>query len=510
MIENNDVVLNMVGITKCFDDLVANDNISFSLKKGEVLGILGENGAGKTTLMNVLYGLWQPDSGEIYVYGNKTHFKNPKDALDAKIGMVSQHYSLVPTTTVSENITLSELPRKKFTPFFDKKMAQKKSLDLAKSLDFHIELDTRVENLSVGEQQRVEILKALYQGAEILILDEPTAVLTSQEADELFNIIYKMTKDGKSIIFITHKLREAMKCDRIIVLRGGKLIFKKLIKETSKEELRNAMFGESEISPVCKTGSSKQQVIFEAKELSAKDYRGIDILKNISFKIHEGEIFGIAGIAGNGQAELAEVIAGVHRSHRGNIYLKSEDITRCSTKGRRERKIVHIPEERYRNGIFIDLPIYLNLILGREDKQPFCKNSLLKYNYIFDFSKEVISDYDVKTSGINMLVRHMSGGNMQKLLVAREFAANPDLIIASQPTRGLDIKTTDFVRNKLLEAREMGKAILLFSYDLDEIFLLSDRIGVMFEGEMAVIDVDNCERKTIELMMVSREVKQHD
>jgi simple sugar transport system ATP-binding protein len=503
MAMDTDIVLSMRGMVKKFGNLVANDHINIELKKGEVLGILGENGAGKTTLMNVLYGLWQPDEGEIYIHGKRVHFKSPKDALNAKIGMVAQHYSLVPITTVAENITLSGIPTKRFTPLLDTKKAEKKSLELAKNLGFNIDTKAKVENLSVGEQQRVEILKALYQGAEILILDEPTAVLTTQEADELFNIVHKMADNGKSVILITHKLREAMKCDRIIVLRGGKLVFEKNVSQLTMEELRSAMFGETDVKQLCKTGVTKDEVVLDVKNLNTKDYRGIDIIKDVSFKIHSGEIFGVAGVAGNGQAELAEVIAGIRPISRGQIFLGTEEITHSTPKARREKKIAHIPEERYKNGVFIDLPIYLNLILGREDKQPFSRNGLLRYNQIFKFSKEVTESYDVKMSGINMLVRYMSGGNMQKLLLAREFAGEPELIIASQPTRGLDIKTTDFVRSKLLEASENGKSVLLISYDLDEIMLLADRIGVMFEGRMSIVDPKNCERKKVEEMMVS-------
>jgi general nucleoside transport system ATP-binding protein len=507
---DSDVVLRLENIVKRFDTLVANDNVSFTLKKGEILGILGENGAGKTTLMNVVYGLWSPDSGEMYVYGKKVNFKSPRDAINEKIGMICQHYNLVPTLTVSENITLPALPRKKYSPFFDKFMAQKKSLDLAKKVGFNIKPDVRVEYITVGEQQKVEILKALYQGAEILILDEPTAILTNVESDELFNTLENMKENGSSILFITHKLREAMKCDRIIVLREGKLIIEKSIKDTTQEELRAEMFGENKMTSLFKKGNLSEDVVFEVKELSAKDYRGINVLKNISFKIHNGEIFGVAGVAGNGQSELAEIIAGVSKAYEGNIFLNSKDITSYSNKKRRSNKLGFIPEERYKNGILIDLPIYLNVILGREEEQQFSRNGLLKYNSIFNFTEKVISDYEVKTNDMKTSIRKLSGGNIQKLLVAREFAGNPDLIVANQPTRGLDLKTTDFVREKLYKIKELGKAVLLFSYDLDEIFLLSDRIGVLFEGNMVVVDADINKRKSIEMMMVSKEVNKNE
>jgi len=497
-------ILKMENIVKRFDGLVANNRINLELKESEILCLLGENGAGKTTLMNVLYGLWQPEEGAIYVHGQKVKFRSPRDAIRNKIGMVSQNFSLVPTITVSENITLGDIPKNKFFPLLlDKKLATKKATELAESCNFNIDADIKVEDLSVGEQQRVEILKALYQGAGVLILDEPTAVLTSQESDELFKIMRSMTARGRSIIFITHKLREAMSCDRIVVLRAGKVVFERDTKSTSIEELTEAMFGKDTTSQVSKKITTKKSATtLEVKDLFAKDDRGLTTLKNISFNIFASEIFGVAGVAGNGQRELAETIAGLYRISEGTILLKGENITHYTPKLRRERGMVHIPEERHKNGVFVDLPIYLNLILGREDKLPFSKNALLNYSEIFSFSKRMGKDYEIKMSSINMLAGYLSGGNLQKLVLAREFAWQPDFIIAAQPTRGLDVKTTNFVRRRLLEERKKRKAVLLISYDLDEIFELSDRIGVMFEGEMTVVDVNEYKRRDIEKMMI--------
>jgi simple sugar transport system ATP-binding protein len=495
--------IEMKNIVKRFGQLVANDHINLSLREGEILCILGENGAGKTTLMNILYGLLKPDEGEIYVGGDMVNFRSPRDAIRHRIGMVSQHFSLVPTTRVSENITLGNIPKTRFLPFLDEKEATKRAEELARSCGFNIDVSVKAEDLSVGEQQRVEILKALYQGAGVLILDEPTAVLTSQESEELFRIIRSMTDQGRSILFITHKMKEAMSCDRILALRGGKVVFKNTTKDTNIDELTEAMFGRSTASAVGeRTLPSMTNPVLDIKNLSVKDERGLETIKNVSLEVYAGEIFGVAGVAGNGQRELSESITGLHRISGGTIRIKREDITGYTPKLRRERGMIHIPEERKKNGVFIDLPFYLNLILGREDKAPFSKNSLLNYPNISDFAKQMQKDYQIKISSIAMLARHLSGGNLQKLVLAREFACEHIIIIAAQPTRGLDVMTTNFVRRKLLEERGNGKAVLLISYDLDEIFELSDRIGVMFEGEMTIVDVRERGRREIENMMI--------
>jgi simple sugar transport system ATP-binding protein len=391
----------------------------------------------------------------------------------------------------------------KFFPFLDEKKAIERSKELAKSCGFNIDVSMKVEDLSVGEQQRVEILKALYQGAEVLILDEPTAVLTSQESDELFKIIRSMTDQGRSIIFITHKMKEAMSCDRILALRAGKAVLERATKETSIDELTEAMFGRSTTSAVRKEVPPRMtDPVLEIKNLFVKDERNLNAIKDVSLEVYGGEIFGVAGVAGNGQRELSEAITGLYRIFGGTILIKGENITGYTPKLRRERGMIHIPEERKKNGVLIDLPVYLNLILGREDKHPFSKNSLMNYANIFDFARQMEKDYQIKMSSISMLARHLSGGNLQKLVLAREFAYEHIIIIAAQPTRGLDVMTTNFVRRKLLEEREKGNAVLLISYDLDEIFELSDRIGVMFEGEMTIIDVEACERRDIENMMI--------
>lgn len=497
-----EAILQMKDIVKRFDGLCANDGISFELRKGEILCILGENGAGKTTLMNTLYGLWPPDGGSICLQGKRVHFKSPRDAIRHRIGMVAQHFSLVPTITVSENITLGNIPTKRFSPFIDRRAAIERSQELARSCNFHLEMHRKVEELSVGEQQRVEILKALYHGAEILILDEPTAVLTDQESEELFRILRSMTEKGRSIIFITHKMREAMSCDRVVVLRAGKVLFTGETGGTSAEELTRAMFGESTgVSLARRSASQERTAVLEVEQLCVRDERGLLLLKDVTFTVAAGEIFGVAGVAGNGQRELSEAVTGLCRCCSGRIRLNREDITNHPPKRRREKAIVHIPEERHRNGALLDLPVYLNLILGREDRRPFSRNALLEYPPIYEFSERMREEYGIKMASIRTLAGHLSGGNLQKLILARELASRHLLIVAAQPTRGLDVKTTHFVRRKLLEAREEGKAVLLISYDLDEIFSLADRIAVLFKGEMTVTSPEECGRREVEGLM---------
>ena len=500
-------ILKMENIVKRFGELVANDNITLQVEEGEIHSLLGENGAGKTTLMNVLYGLWQPDEGTLYIRGQKMKLKSPRDAINQKIGMVSQHFSLVLPLTASENIVLGDIPAR--NALIDKNETQKRVLALAESCGFHIEVQAKIEELSVGEQQRVEILKALYQGAEILILDEPTAVLTSQETKELFKILRSMTNQGKSIIFITHKLREALLTDRITILRDGKIVSEQDAKSATHAGLVEAMFeGKVSVREHKPIAARERVPSLEVRNLQVKDERGLTKVKDISFDVLEGEILGIAGVAGNGQKELVEAITGLRKVDGGNILLKGEDMTNYSPKLCRERGMAHIPEERSKMGSFNDLEISDNLILGREGKPPFIYRFLMKLFPILNhlpirsFAEKQVKSFNVMTRGINMLARHLSGGNLQKMVLARELAWEPELIIAAQPVRGLDAKTVEFVNERLSEQREKGKATLLVSYDLDEILGLSDRVGVMFEGKITIFPHDEINRSKIERMMV--------
>jgi simple sugar transport system ATP-binding protein len=498
----------MENIVKRFGKVIANDAITLQVEKGEIHSLLGENGAGKSTLMKVLYGLCQPDEGIIYLRDKRVRLRSPRDAINHNIGMVSQHFSLALPLTVAENIVLGNIPTKGV--LIDKKEARRRVLALAESCGFQIDLQAKAETLSVGEQQRVEILKALYQNADILILDEPTAVLSSQEADELFTVLRSMSDQGKSVIFITHKLREALLTDRITILRNGRVVSEQDAGAATQAGLVEAMFeGKVTVADYECQVIGQGLPVLEVKNLQVNDDRGIDRVKNVSFKIASCEIVGIAGVAGNGQKELVEVITGLRKVKEGSILLKGKKITNCSPQDARKMGIVHIPEERIGVGTFSDLTISENLILGREDKPPFIHSFFMKifpvlnFRGIKCFAERKVKNYKVKTRGINSMAGHLSGGNLQKIILARELAWEPEFIIAVQPTRGLDIETIEFVNGLLLEQREKGKAVLLVSYDLDEILRLSDRIGVMSEGKMTVFPKEGIDRREIESMMVS-------
>jgi ABC-type uncharacterized transport system ATPase subunit len=501
-------IVKMENIVKRFGNVIANNDITLQIEEGEIHSLLGENGAGKSTLMNVLYGLFQPDEGTIFIRGQKVNLKSPRDAITRKIGMVSQHFSLVLPLTVSENIVLGNIPARGV--LIDNKEAQRRVLALAESCGFQIEAQAKIEELSVGEQQRVEILKALYQGAEILILDEPTAVLTSQETEELFKILRSMTDQGRSVILITHKLREALLTDRITILRNGRIVSEQDGKEATHAGLVEAMFeGKVTVREYKPTVVKEGLPILDLKNLHVNNDQGLARVKDVSFNILAGEIVGVAGVAGNGQKELVEAVTGLRKVKTGSISFKGKETTNYSPKALREMGIAHIPEERLRMGSFSDLAISENLILGREDKSPFIHRFLMKlfpflnFHTVKHFAEKKIKEFKVKTGGINSLARHLSGGNLQKMILARELAWGAELIIAVQPARGLDIETIEFVNEILLEQREKGKATLLVSYDLDEILRLSDRVGVMFEGKMTMFSHDEIDRNKIERLMVS-------
>lgn len=496
-------ILKMENMVKRFGEIVANDHINFEVEGGEIHSLLGENGAGKTTLMNILYGLYEADEGKLYIRGREVKFNSPADAIKEDIGMVSQHFSLVPRLTVSENIVMGDIPTKRFFAI-DSKMARERVLHLAGSCGFKINVDAKVEELAAGEQQRVEIIKAVYRGAQILILDEPTAVLTSQEVRELFKMLRSMTSQGRPVIFITHKLDEAMNCDRITVLRAGRVVFESDADSTTKEELVKAMFvGGVSYREYQKPSITKERpVVLEVENLHAMSSRRLSELKGISFNILAGEIVGVAGIAGNGQVELAEVITGLRKATQGRILLKGEDVTNCSPVTYKERKVAHITDSPTKTGSFGDLSIAENLIAGREHKPPFAHGFRLVYSAIKDFAKKMVSIFDVKTMSVDTLAKHLSGGNLQKLMLARELAWDPEIIVAACPTRGLDAKTTELVRQRLLEQREEGKAILLVSQDLSELLALSDRIGVMYEGRMTMVPQEEANTGRIERLMV--------
>ncbi len=475
----------MVGITKTFGDLKANDEINFELRKGEVHGLLGENGAGKTVLMSTLYGLYKADSGQIIVNGKEVQINNSAKAIELGIGMVHQHFKLVPSLTVAENIILGHEPIKNLL-FLDDKKAEDDVTLLSNHYGLKVNPKAVIRNLPVGLQQRVEILKALFRGAEILILDEPTSVLTPQEVDGLFGAIKALKKQGKSVIFISHKLREVCAiCDRITVLKRGKVVGTVKTSETTQENLAEMMVGRKVLTKFLKGESKAGKAVFSVKALKVFDDRKVLAVRDVSFEVHEFEILGLAGVEGNGQSELIEALTGVRKLESGQIFLEGKPISSFSAHERIENGLSKIPEDRQKRGLILDFSVSENLILGRHYKPPFAgKRWSLNYKEISAFSKRLIEEYSIKTPNKDTPVRYLSGGTQQRVVVAREFSAEPSVIIASQPTRGLDVGATEYVRKKLVEMRKKGCAIFLISADLEEILSLSDRIVVIYEGKI--------------------------
>ena len=475
----------MLGITKSFFGLVANDNIDFTVEKGEIHGLLGENGAGKTVLMSTLYGLHKPDKGRILINGEEVAMDSPAVAIKHGVGMVHQHFMLLPNLTVSENIILGNEPIKKGV-LLDLDGARDRVEVLSKRYNFEVDPDTTIDVLPVGVQQRVEILKALYRGAEILILDEPTAILTPQEVDTLLKALAELKVQGKTIILISHKLKEILKiCDRITVLKKGKHVGTVKAEETSLPQLARMMVDRQLMETFEKKTVEEQKNVLDIKTLRVDDERGLLAIRELSLNVRSHEILGIAGVEGNGQSELVEALMGLRRIKSGEILLNGEKITRLLTEKRIRRGISHVPEDRIKRGLILDFSVMENLILGSQDNTPFSSNGLtIDYGVAAKFSDEMIRDYSITTTNRNTLARNLSGGTQQRVVIAREFSRNPNLIIAYQPSRGLDISATEFVRSKLVETRDRGCAVLLISADLDEIRALSDRIAVMYEGRI--------------------------
>jgi len=499
----------MKQITKKFLRVVANDHVNFELVAGEVHAILGENGAGKTTLMNILFGLYHPDEGEIYIQGRKVSLKSPREAINRGIGMIHQHSSLVRSLTVLENILLGLKSSK--APFLDTKKAEEKMKKLSEK--YHIKIGPRdkIWQLSVGERRWVEILQILYRDANVLILDEPTTTLTPQEVEELFEIIRNMTKEGRSVVFITHKIKEVLAIsDRITVLRDGKVVGTKETDRADIENLAKMMVGQRIDSRLGQSKIEKGDIVLEVGGLKALGDNGLVALKGVSFAVRQGEILGIAGVSGNGQRELAETIMGMRKAVEGKLLVDGQNLTNKSTKEIIQKRVGYIPEDRINYGLLMNFSVAHNMILGVHRHSPFAESKLplikkklfLNQQQITRYAKQLISEFDVRTPSELVPVKHLSGGNLQKLILARILSQNPRLLIACQPTRGLDIKATEFIKRKLLEEREKGKAILLISTDLDEILSVSDRIAVMFAGEiMGVMSADKVEISQIGLMM---------
>ncbi|MCJ7626072.1 MAG: ABC transporter ATP-binding protein [Anaerolineaceae bacterium] len=481
-------VLELRNITKRFPGVLANDHIDLKLDKGEILALLGENGAGKTTLMNILYGLYTPDEGEIYVKGEILDVNDPRDAIAAGVGMVHQHFMLVPVFTVTENVMLGD---EDVRPggFLDRKAAAKRVTEISTQYGLEIDPQAYVEDLPVGLQQRVEIIKLLYREADILILDEPTAVLTPQEVDEFFRIMRTLVEQGKSIIFITHKLREVLDfADRIMVIRNGKVAGETIPSEADRKILASLMVGREVDLTVSKETAQPTDVVLDVHDLKILDDRNQIAVNDISFDVKAGEILGVAGVQGNGQTELVKALTGLTHAIEGRINLLGKDITRASPRKITELGTAHIPEDRQQDGLVLPFPVADNLVLNTYYIKPFARGVSLQQNVINEAAKEIIRNFDVRTPNELTNVSSLSGGNQQKVIVGREFSRPIKLLVASQPTRGLDVGSIEYIHNRLIEKRDDGCAVLLVSTELDEVMELSDRIIVMYRGKI-VADV---------------------
>jgi simple sugar transport system ATP-binding protein len=477
-------LLELKGITKRFPGVVANDHVDFDLYRGEVHALLGENGAGKSTLMNVLYGLYRPDEGEILINGKPVEMGSPRDAIDLGIGMVHQHFMLIPVMTVAENIVLGVEPTREKV-FLDQDAAEERVKQIARTFKFAIDPHARIENIGVGQQQRVEILKALFRGAEILILDEPTAVLTPQEALELFGILRTLTREGMSVIFISHKLHEVLEiADRVTVLRRGKMIETLPREGATQAQLAKLMVGREVLLRVDKKPSEPGEPLLEVEDLDVLDERGLPAVRGASFQVRAGEIVGLAGVDGNGQTELIDAITGLTKPQSGVIRVGGHDVTRETARERLDEGIGHIPEDRQRRGLVLDFTLAENVGLHEYRHEPNSRFGWLRPKRLIELARRLLKEFDVRGGTPTTLASALSGGNQQKLVIAREVERDPRVLVAGQPTRGLDVGAIEFVHNRLVEERDEGRAVLLVSLELEEILSLSDRILVIFGGKI--------------------------
>jgi general nucleoside transport system ATP-binding protein len=501
-------VIEMLNIRKEFPGIVANDNITLQVKKGEIHALLGENGAGKSTLMNVLFGLYQPEKGEIRVKGKSVNITNPNIANDLGIGMVHQHFMLVDPFTVTENIILGQEITSK--GMIDIKKAENDVRLISEKYGLAVDPSAKIADISVGMQQRVEILKTLYRGAEILIFDEPTAVLTPQEIGELIQIMKTLINEGKSIILITHKLKEIMEvCDRCTVIRKGKGIGTVTVAETNPNELASLMVGREVTFTTEKTVANPKNAVFEIENLHVKDTRGLGAVNGLDLTVRAGEIVGIAGVDGNGQSELIEAITGLRKIDSGTVKLNGKDITKLSPRKITESGIAHIPQDRHKHGLVLDFPIGENMVLQTYYQEPNSKMGVLNFKNIYKKAKSLIEEFDVRTPSEFTLARALSGGNQQKAIIGREVDRNPDLLIAAQPTRGLDVGAIEFIHKRLIEQRDNGKGVLLVSFELDEIMNVSDRIAVIYEGKIvAIVDPRETTEQELGLLMAGSKRKE--
>jgi simple sugar transport system ATP-binding protein len=479
-------VLEMRGIVKQFPGVLANDHVDLDLRRGEVHALLGENGAGKSTLMNILYGLYRPDEGEIRLNGTRVSFGSAKDAIRAGIGMVHQHFMLIPVMTVAENIVLGTEPKREGV-LLDHDAARERVRELSRTFGFAIDPDARIRNITVGQQQRVEILKALYRGADILVLDEPTAVLTPQEAGELFEILRSLRREGMSIIFISHKLNEVLEiADRITVLRRGKTIETVPREGATEEGLARMMVGREVLLRVEKAASRPGDVLLDVRDLLVFDDREVEKVRGISFQVKAGEIVGIAGVDGNGQTELIDALTGLRVPAGGTIAIAGDEISEHgNTRRMLDAGIGHIPEDRQRRGLVLEFSLAENIALHDYCNPPDSRHGWLFPRRLIDRARGLIKEFDVRGGGPTTRAAALSGGNQQKVVVAREVSRDPKVLVAAQPTRGLDVGAIEYVHKRLVQERDEGRAILLVSLELEEVLSLSDRILVLYEGRIA-------------------------
>jgi len=495
--------LELQKITKQFPGVLANDRISISVDKGQVLGLLGENGAGKTTLMNILSGLYRPDSGKIFIDGKERIFRDPAQAIDAGIGMVHQHFMLVPVFDVTESVVLGNEPTKGPLGSFDRATARAQVVELSKRHGLHVDPDAKIESLPVGVRQRVEILKALYRKSDILVLDEPSAVLTPQETEELFDIIRGLAKGGTSVIFITHKLNEVIAvADKITVLRRGAVAGETTPKKATAAKLAEMMVGREVQLTVSRSKSKVAKPLLEVAGLRVLNDAAKLVVSDVAFEVRSGEILAVAGVQGNGQTELVEALTGLREVDGGSITLEGTTLTNRSPREIASAGVAHIPEDRNRDGMVKGMTVAENLILNSYHLEPFSKNGVLNRKEIAAAAEKAVRDFDVRTPSIDTDIASISGGNQQKVIVAREFSRGVKLVIAAQPTRGLDVGSIEYIHRRIVEQRDAGAAVLIVSTELDEVLALGDRVAVMYEGRIVgILDAKDATRERVGLLM---------
>lgn len=497
-------IIEMRGIDKRFGQVQANDSVALTIQRGEIHAIVGENGAGKSTLMKILYGLYQPDNGEIRVDGKPVKITSPRRAMRLGLGMIQQHFTLIPTFTAVQNIILAKEPRK-FITLVDYQSAETKITKLADQLGFDVQLNTSIESLPIGSHQHTEILKVLYHGAKILIMDEPTAVLVPQEIDSLFECLRILKNDGNSIIIITHKLDEVMAiADSVTVMRQGKAVTTCAISDTDPHQLAEQMLGEKvQHNPIERKDIEQDNPILHLADVTVKTNKGKVLLDGINLDIFPGEIVGIAGVEGNGQTELIEVITGLRKMQDGTMTLNGDSMANATPASFREQGVAHLPADRHRHGISLNSRIDENLIIGRHKQKIFCQHEMLNTKNIQRFSLNALDKYQIQVGDISHPIKTLSGGNQQKVVVARELSGGPTVIVAAHPTRGLDIHAADFVHSRLQQARNRGKSVVLVSSELDELLKLSDRIAVMYNGKIAgIVKTDETDQQTLGKLML--------